>query len=77
MKTPTERIESAIWPLIFGGMFLGSLGFALQRDRDAIGWTLVVVGACAIVAGAVLVWIRSRLPDAPAKPSLIKPEPLE
>ena len=76
MKTAAARIEAFIWPLIFGGMLVGSLGFSLQRERDALGWTLVVVGGCAIVAGAVLLWLRSRLPDGPPSPS-IKPETLE
>ena len=76
MKTTAQRIESFIWPLIFGGMFLGSLGYSLARERDALGWTMVVAGGCAIVAGVVLVWIRSRLPDGPPSPS-IKPETLE
>ncbi len=76
MKTTAQRIESFTWPLIFGGMFLASLGYSLQRERDALGWTLVAVGAIAIVAGIVLVWLRSRLPDGPPSPS-IKPETLE
>ena len=76
MKTTAARIEAFIWPLIFGGMLVGSLGYSLQRERDAIGWALVVAGACAIVAGIVLLWVRSRLPDGPPSPS-IKPETLE
>ena len=76
MKTKAQRIETFIWPLIFGGMLIGSLGFSLQRERDAIGWALVVIGGCAIVVGAVLLWVRSRLPDGPPSPS-IKPETLE
>ena len=76
MKTKAQRIETIIWPLIFGGMLIGSLGFSLQRERDAIGWALVVIGGCAIVVGAVLLWVRSRLPDGPPSPS-IKPETLE
>ncbi len=76
MKTVAQRIESFIWPLIFGGMFIGALGFSLQRERDAYGWTLVAAGACAIVAGIVLIWVRSRLPAGPPSPS-IKPETLE
>ena len=76
MKTRAQRIETVIWPLIFGGMLIGSLGFSLQRERDAIGWMLVVAGAGAIVVGIVLLWVRSRLPDGPPSPS-IKPETLE
>ena len=76
MKTVAQRIEAFIWPLIFGGMFLGSLGFSLQRERDLLGWALVAAGACAIVAGVVLLLVRSRLPDGPPSPA-IKPETLE
>ena len=76
MKTAAARIEAFIWPLIFGGMLVGSLGFSLQREREAIGWALVAIGACSIVVGVALVWARSRLPDGPPSPS-IKPETLE
>ncbi len=76
MKTTAQRMESFIWPLIFGGMFLGSLGYSLARERDALGWGLVAAGAVAVLAGIVLIGLRSRLPAGPPSPS-IKPETLE
>lgn len=77
MKTSAQRLEGVIWPLIFGGMLVGSLGFSLQRERDALGWVLVAAGACAVVAGVALIVVRSRLPGGPPSPSKIKPETLE
>ena len=57
-----RRFELGIWVLIFGGMGLGSLGFSLQRQGDSFGWPVLAVGLAAIVAGIVLIWVRSRMP---------------
>ena len=64
MKPSTRRVQAAIWPLIYGGMALAALGLALQRERAGLGWAFIVAGGCAVLAGAVLVWVRSRMPDA-------------
>jgi hypothetical protein len=40
-----------------------TLGLFVQRQDDAFGWSLVVIGALVAAAGVVLVWVRSRIKD--------------
>ena len=55
------RFEKIIWLLIFGGLITLGLGLAVAPGQPGLGWTLVVTGALAVVLGAVLVWVRSRM----------------
>ena len=55
-----STLEKLVWVLIYGGIVLASLGYFVQRQDDAVGWTMIVLGGMATVAGAVLVWVRSR-----------------
>jgi len=59
----TRAIERLVWVLIFGGLLVGSLGFFVARQSEVLGWSLVVFGAADVVAGAVLIWVRSRMKD--------------
>ena len=54
-------IDTLIWVLIFGGLFGVVLGLATRPQDAAVGWSLIVIGACVTAAGAVLVWVRSRM----------------
>ena len=63
MNVPAARVEWIIWVLIYLGLLGASLGFALGRNGAAFGWALVVAGAGATVAGAILIWVRSRMSD--------------
>ena len=65
MKPLTARIESWIWILIYGGLGLLSVGFALQQQTRSWGLAVMVAGALAVLLGAVLIWVRSRMADAP------------
>ncbi|WP_425259849.1 hypothetical protein ACPOLB_03190 [Rubrivivax sp. RP6-9] len=56
-----KQLETLVWVLIYGGLLTLSLGVFVQKLHDPIGWTLTIVGAVAAVAGAVLVWVRSRM----------------
>jgi hypothetical protein len=62
------RVEALVWVLIYGGLLLLSLGtFIVRQIGDegmAIAIVLFVVGALAVIAGAVLVVVRSRMPDS-------------
>jgi len=49
--------------LIFGGLFVLSLGLFVERRDMAFGWGLVVTGGVASAVGVVLVWVRSRMND--------------
>ena len=64
MRLDAARIDVLVWTLIFGGLLVAALGFSLQRGGAGYGWGVVVAGALLVVAGAVLVWWRSQLPDA-------------
>ena len=59
------RLQTAIWILIYGGLFAAILGYALQRGGDAWGWGLVGGGLLGVAVGIVLIVVRSRLPDTP------------
>lgn len=68
---PYERLEKWIWIAIYAGIFLVVLGIATGRIDEAIGWVLAVPGAVLMVAGIVLIYVRSRLPEK--KPTETKP----
>ncbi|MGE0332250.1 MAG: hypothetical protein AB7P37_16350 [Ramlibacter sp.] len=55
------RIEAWVWVLIYGGLLTLVLGLATGRTDTALGWLLGVTGAVVACAGAVLLWVRSRL----------------
>jgi hypothetical protein len=59
----TSRVETLIWALIYGGLLAVALGLAVQGGAAALGWTLMAGGAVAAVAGAVLIWVRSRMKE--------------
>jgi hypothetical protein len=54
------RLEALTWVLIYGGLLALSLALFVLRDSAPFGWTLVVGGGAATVAGVVLIWLRSR-----------------
>jgi hypothetical protein len=59
-----SSLEALAWVLIYGGLLALCLGlFVLQPGPSALGWGLAGGGAVAALAGALLVWLRSRRPD--------------
>ncbi len=55
-------VEKLVWVLIYGGLLLGGLGLFVDREGSLLGIVMVVIGAVALLAGIVLVWVRSRMP---------------
>ena len=55
------RVEKWIWILAYGGLFALVLGIATLPASAGGGWTLITLGAIAVIAGAALVWVRSIL----------------
>ncbi len=53
-------LDKLIWVLIYGGLLVLCAGIFVQRAHDPLGWTMVVGGGVAAVAGAVLIWVRSK-----------------
>jgi uncharacterized membrane protein HdeD (DUF308 family) len=59
------RLDAATWTLIYGGLFGIVLGIVTGGAHLVAGWSLGVLGAIAVVAGIVLIIVRSRLRDTP------------
>ena len=59
-----DRTDKLIWVLIYGGLLGVCLGIFVKRSADGLGWTLVVLGAVVAIAGAALIWVRSRMNPA-------------
>lgn len=59
------RLDALTWTLIYGGLFAIVLGIATGNAHLVAGWSLGVIGACAVVAGTVLIVVRSRLRETP------------
>ena len=59
MKTST--VETLVWVLVYGGALLLVLGLFVGRSDTTLGWLLGVAGAAIAVAGAVLIYVRSRM----------------
>jgi hypothetical protein len=58
-------IERLAWIYIYGGLFAVVLGIATGGVHVIAGWSLGVVGAVVVVAGVVLIVVRSRLHETP------------
>ncbi len=76
-----KRVEKWTWLLIYGGLLLVSLGVFVLRgsvgnignigslSSASLGWVLLLAGLAGVVAGVVLVVLRSGMPD------VLKPPP--
>ena len=59
------RLDAMTWTLIYGGLFAIVLGIVTGSVHLVAGWSLGVLGALAVVAGIVLIVVRSRLQEGP------------
>ena len=68
MSSPQVRakVELYAWVAIYGGMFAVILGIVAAGVHLRTGWSLGVAGGLAIVAGVVLIIVRSRMAETPA-----------
>jgi hypothetical protein len=57
----TQRIETLVWVLIYGGLLSGCLGWFLAPTRGPWGELLMAGGVVAAAAGVVLIVVRSRM----------------
>ena len=57
-----RTLERLAWVLLYGGILLACLGaFVLDAGTAAaLGWTLAGLGAAAVAAGVVAIWLRAR-----------------
>ena len=58
------RLHKIIWALIFGGLLSVIFGIFVSQTDNAVGWMMIIGGVVLTVAGAVLVYVRSTMPDA-------------
>ena len=63
MSLSTGPIEALVWVLVYGGLLVFGLGVALSRGGLDYGWSVSVAGLVIAVAGAVLIYVRSRMSD--------------
>ncbi len=57
----TQRIESLVWILIYGGLLVACAGWFLSPAQGPWGELLITAGALAAAAGVVLIVVRSRM----------------
>lgn len=60
-----QWVERLVWILAYGGLLTLVLGLAVQRQDDALGWSLVVVGGIVALAGFALIPVRARMKAPP------------
>jgi hypothetical protein len=56
-----KNMQQLIWVLIYGGLLTLVLGVSVQRTNDALGWSMVAVGAVLALIGFGLVFVRARM----------------
>ncbi len=61
LKISTARVAALTWVLIFGGMLMLALGLVVGRSEPGLGWAIAAASIVAIVAGVMLIWVRSRM----------------
>ncbi len=54
-------MEKWTWPLLYGGIILLIVGAATWSADTPLAQALVIAGALLVVAGAWLIYLRSRL----------------
>lgn len=60
------KLDKLIWALIYGGLLGLSWSVFIAPESAGAIWTIRVVSAAAVVAGVVLIVVRSKMKD-PAK----------
>ena len=58
-----RTVETLAWLLIYSGLLLVALGWAIQDAGAAWGRVLWIVGVVDAAAGVVCIWWRSRMQE--------------
>lgn len=56
-----KTLENWIWVLIYGGLLCLVAGFAVARQQETLGYTLVWAGGIVAAVGVALIVVRSRV----------------
>jgi len=59
----TAKVDVLVWVLVYGGLILLGLGFALAGRDGALAWGIGTGGVVCTLLGALLVWVRSRMKE--------------
>jgi hypothetical protein len=67
MATDQARawVERSAWIAIYAGIFAVILGVVSGEVHVIAGWSLGVLGGIAVIAGIVLIVVRSRMGESP------------
>ena len=57
----TARLGALTWVLIYAGLLALVWGVWVARTDEDTGWLMMAAGALAVVTGAVLIYVRSRM----------------
>lgn len=61
-----KAIERISWVMIYGGLIVVGLAFAVRDVQPVLAWVLGFAGALETAIGIALIWVRSRQSDPPA-----------
>jgi hypothetical protein len=62
-----KSLETWAWVLIYGGLLLLSLGIFMVLAGGGLGLALCAIGPLLVIAGAVFIARRARLPEPASK----------
>lgn len=60
-ESRARQVQKWVWILIYAGIVLLALGLSVSRGDVGLGWLIGAPGAGLVVAGIVLIWVRSRM----------------
>jgi uncharacterized membrane protein HdeD (DUF308 family) len=75
LKLSAARVERWTWILIYGGLIVLCVGFAVQQQGSAAGAAVVLGGAIAVAAGVALILVRARMSHGAQHPHPTSTEP--
>ena len=61
------RMERLIWVLIYGGLLGVVIGHFVSKTDEDLAQVMAAAGLLAVVVGAVLIYVRSRLREGDDK----------
>lgn len=59
------RVEVAVWLLLYGGLLLVMLGLWSLETAGPWPRVLLFAGTALAAGGALLIWLRARMPEIP------------
>jgi hypothetical protein len=63
MAMHAATLDKLVWVLVYGGLLAACLGLFLMGSSEGLAWAFIGLGGLSTAAGALLLWVRSRLPE--------------